>query len=89
MLFVQVKSSNAFFEGQQGLVDFCAIYLRLLVRVHCVCTTLATCQIYEANLTVQSAIVFENHLHDGVRTGTFCIGTGGSARSERHANVES
>ena len=58
MLFVKIECTNAFFEGQQGLIDFRAINLCLLVGVHCIGPALTTRQIDEANLTVQSAIVF-------------------------------
>ena len=88
MLFVEVECANALFESQKGLIDFSAINFRLLISVHSIGSPLTTRQIYEANLTVESAVVLEDHLHDGVRAGAFRVCTSGAACSQRHSNLQ-
>ena len=88
MLFVEVECANALFESQKGLIDFSAINFRLLISVHSIGSPLTTRQIYEANLTVESAVVLEDHLHDGVRAGAFRVCASGATRSQRHSDLQ-
>ena len=56
--------------------------------MHGVGATLTPSQIDKTDLTIESAIVFENHLHDGVGARTFRIGTSGPTSSECHSDLQ-
>lgn len=89
MFFVEIKRANAFFQGQERFVNFCAIQFCLFVRVHRVGSSLTACQIYEADLAVKSTVVFKHHLHDGMGAGTLCVGTSRATGSQTHACLQS
>jgi len=58
MFFVEVECTYALFKSQERFINFSAINFGLLVSMHRVSSTLTACQIYEANLAIESAIVF-------------------------------
>ena len=67
MLLVEIERTYAFLQGQKGLVNLRSVNLRLFICMHCVSTALTACQINKTDLTVQSAVVLEHHLHDSMR----------------------
>ena len=67
MLLVEIERTYAFLQGQKGLVNLRSVNLRLFICMHGVSTALTTRQINKTDLTVQSAVVLEHHLHDSMR----------------------
>jgi hypothetical protein len=61
-----IQSSDALFEGEETLVDFCSILLSLFASVYNIGTSLTTCQINETHLTKVLAAVLNLETEDGV-----------------------
>lgn len=57
MSLALVQSTDALFEGQEGLVDFCSVYLGLFVLVDVISPSLIACQVDEANLGEEFLLV--------------------------------
>lgn len=57
--------------------------------MHGVSTAFTTSKINEADLAVNSPVMLENHLHDGVGAGAFRISSSGPTRPEMHSNIKS
>ena len=87
MLFIQVEGPDTLLKSEQRFVDFCTINLGLLICVHGVGTSFATCQVDKANLTVQSSSVLQLHLHNSVGAGTFGVRACGTTSSETHSDL--
>ena len=56
--------------------------------MHGVSAALASRQINKANLAIEATIMFEHHLHDSMRAGTFRISACLTTCSQAHANLE-
>lgn len=52
VLFVKVQCANALLQSEERLVNLCTVQLGLLIGLHAIGTTLATCKVDEADLGV-------------------------------------
>ena len=87
-LALLIQRTDALLEGQQTLVDFGSVLLRLLARVNDVRTALRTGQVDKAHLRKYLAAVLDEVGQDGVRSRRLSIGARGSTRSAFETQVD-
>lgn len=74
MAFPLIQCSDALFESQKRLVDFCSIDLGLFVLVHVVSSPLVSCQVDKGYLAKNVFLVLNGYLENGVRARRLVIG---------------
>jgi hypothetical protein len=78
MLLLQVESTDALLEGEERLIDFCAIQPRLLVLVYGVRASLRPGKVNKGHLAkvLLRLCLLELQLQDGMRAGRVRVGPG-------------